>query len=102
MFWRPGARPLAMMVATLHGESAPRWKSAPFRKLDAVSVGPGGDTVRLNVCEKPLAAAVTVTAPAVAPAVTVTCACPLEPVLTVALESVAGPVTVNVTGTPAA
>src|SRR5437764_5797555 len=44
-----GATPNAEMVAMLQGESAPRWKSAPFRKPLTVRFGPGGITVRVNV-----------------------------------------------------
>src|SRR5215475_8266642 len=102
MVCSPGARPGATIVAMLQGESEPNAKSAPFIKLPAVSVGPGGATVRLNCWLKPLELAVTVTAPAVAPALTVTEACPVLSVFTVLAERVAGPETLNCTGTPTA
>src|SRR5271157_706120 len=92
-----------MMVAMLHGEMEPAWKSAPLKKLAAVRVGAGGtggETVRLKVWLKLPAVAVTVTAPEVAPAVTPTCARPLGSVSTMVEESEAGPLNANVTRTP--
>src|SRR5579872_4920509 len=92
--FRLGARPAARIVAMLQGEIEPFWKSAPFTKLLAVICGPGGDTVREKVTGARLPAlAVTVTAPAVPPACTVTCARPLPSVVTLEEESVAGPLT---------
>src|SRR5215467_12182074 len=102
MVCRPGASPVAMIVAMLQGESEPRWKSAPFRKLLGFSEGPGGVTVRLKVWLNPRALAVTLTAPEVALAATVIEAWPLLPVLTVVAERIAGPVTLNCTGMPTA
>src|SRR5215471_13520506 len=91
--------PGATIVATPQGEIAPVWKSAPFLKLLVWRLGPGGITVIAKVCVKlPPADAVTVTAPGVEPAVRVTCARPLEPVVTLFAEIVAGPLTVKLTG----
>src|SRR5579883_1461852 len=104
MFWMPGEMPDATIVAKLHGEMLPCCRSAPFRNPDTVSDGPGGMTVRLKLAGvlTPATEAVTVTLPGVEPAVTFTCATPLLLVFTVVAESVAGPLTLNCTGTFAA
>src|SRR5258707_8012633 len=92
------AIPGAMIVATLQGEIAPRWKSAPFTKLLAVRLGPGGITLRAKACENVPACAVTVTLPGVEPAFTLTWARPAELVFTVLAERVPGPVIEKATG----
>src|SRR5437764_2476366 len=91
----PGASPGATMVAMLHGEIDPGWKSAPFRKLTAVSCGPGGTTVNEKVVLKLPTDAVTVAAPVPLPARAVTCARPFASVVALNAESVAGPFTAN-------
>ena len=68
----PGATPWATMVASEQGEIAPTTPLAAFWKLRSVSVGPGGETVRLKGVLKVPTVAVTTTGPAVAPARTVT------------------------------
>ena len=88
------------MMARLQGERAPTCRLAAFRKLEALRLGPEGDTVRLNVTEYPLIDAVTLAWPVVAPAVTLMEACPLEVVVTAALEMVTGPVLEKLTTTP--
>jgi hypothetical protein len=92
-----GASPAALMVARPQGEMAPTCPLAAFRKLEAVIVGPIGSTVRLKTCEYPLMEAVTVAAPATAPAVRVIEACPLLLVVAAAVEILIGPVAEKLT-----
>src|SRR6478752_264620 len=61
----PGARPCATMVASEHGETPPVWPLAALRKLSDVSAGPGGVTVRANICVNVPIVAVMVSGPAV-------------------------------------
>src|ERR1041385_8554388 len=92
----PGATPVALIVAKVHGDKGPGWPPAALEKLFAVRVGPSGTVVSEKDTDCPPALAVTVTPPAVAPAVRVTWALPVVSVFTVVdvcPPIVAGPLT---------
>src|SRR5947209_8485784 len=95
---RPVRSPLPVIV-TIDPGAIPDWKLAPLTK--AMLVGPGSRDVSENTVENPLADAVTVIGPALAPAVTVVEAWPVESVVTVEDPSVAEPfVTAKLTWAP--
>src|ERR1022692_3194146 len=97
-----GANPEAVTVTRLQGDRAANLAPPPaLKKLLEVRAGPGGMTVRLNAgAEKFPTNAVTVTAPGVAPAVTVICARPVTSVCAELAERVALPVGTKLTTWP--
>ena len=83
---------LVPVMVTMEPGDAPGWKLAPLTM--AAMVGVGGATglaTSVNWVEKPLADAVTTILPGVEPAVAVTKACPLVPVVAAAVLRVALP-----------
>src|SRR5579883_1479955 len=99
----PGVRPVPWIVTISPGETMPGSGPETCRLAalrNTILLGPGGETVRLNVAVKPLALAVTTTAPALPPAVTLVDALPLASVVVLCVATVAEPlVTENETGT---
>src|SRR5665213_2743324 len=98
--WTPGKIPMPRMVASPPGEMPVFGsKLAPFTIV--MLEGPGSCAVRLKVTLKVEDVALIVIAPAVAPAVTVVDACPVESVITEEEPSVTTPeVTTKFTWVP--
>src|ERR1035437_9242142 len=95
-----GANPELSTVTRLHGERAPILLLPPaLQKPLLFRAGPGGMMVSVKVCEKVPLKALTVTVPAVVPAVTVILAWPLASVRAESAERVALPLTRKLTGT---
>src|SRR5580704_7927009 len=86
----PGSIPKPRMFAIEPGET-PVFGSKLAPLMIVILVGAGGSDMRVKLTLKVAVAAVTVIAPAVAPAVTVVEACPEEFVVAEAVPSVAVP-----------